>query len=42
MSGESSVVSRCVGSDGVALGVQLTGLQRSDETLNGHLQVTRG
>lgn len=42
ISGESAVVSRCIGADGVALGVQLTGLQESDETLVGHLQVTRG
>jgi hypothetical protein len=42
ISGGSAVTSRCVGADGVALGVQLTGLQASDETLTGHLQVTRG
>lgn len=41
LSDERSVVSRCVGTDGVALGVQLTGLQESDEELVGHLQVTR-
>jgi hypothetical protein len=41
-SGESAVVSRCVGTDGIALGVQLTGLQQSDEELVGHLHVTRG
>jgi hypothetical protein len=42
ISGGSAAVSRCVGADGVALGVQLTGLQESDEKLTGHLQVTRG
>ena len=42
LSGESSVTSRCVGADGVALGVQLTGLEEADEALTGHLQVTRG
>ena len=42
LSGESSVTSRCVGADGIALGVQLTGLEESDEALTGHLQVTRG
>ena len=43
MTGEQAATSRCVGADGVALGVQLTGLQeQSDEALIGHLQVTRG
>ena len=42
LSGESSVTSRCVGADGVALGVELTGLEEADEALTGHLQVTRG
>lgn len=42
LTGESSVTSRCVGTDGVALGVQLTGLQQSDTDVVGHLQVTRG
>jgi len=40
--GGSAVTSRCVGADGVAVGVQLSGLQASDEVLTGHLQVTRG
>jgi hypothetical protein len=39
---QQAVVSRCIGSDGVALGVQLTGLQESDEALTGQLRVTRG
>jgi DMSO/TMAO reductase YedYZ heme-binding membrane subunit len=42
IAGGSAVASRCIGADGVALGVQLTGLQASDETLIGHLRVTRG
>jgi len=42
LSGESSVISRCVGADGIALGVRLTGLEESDEELVGHLQVTHG
>jgi hypothetical protein len=36
------VVKQCIGADGVALGVQLTGLEESDESLTGHLHVTRG
>jgi hypothetical protein len=42
ITGGSAATSRCVGADGVAVGVQLTGLQASDEALTGHLQVTRG
>ncbi len=42
ITGEQAVASRCVGTDGVALGVQLTGLQESDEALVGHLHVARG
>jgi sulfoxide reductase heme-binding subunit YedZ len=42
ITGEQAATSRCVGTDGAALGVQLTGLQESDEALIGHLQVTRG
>jgi hypothetical protein len=42
ITGERAATSRCVGADGVALGVQLTDLQASDEALTGHLQVTRG
>ena len=42
MTDEQAATSRCVGTDGVALGVQLTGLQESDEALVGHLRVTRG
>jgi hypothetical protein len=42
IAGEQAVTSRCVGADGVALGVQLTGLREADEALTGHLQVTRG
>jgi len=42
LSGENSVTSRCVGADGVALGVRLTGLEEADEALTGHLTVTRG
>jgi hypothetical protein len=42
ISSESAVASQCIGADGVALGVQLTGLEESDESLTGHLQVTRG
>jgi hypothetical protein len=42
IAGEQAVTSRCVGADGVAVGVQLTGLQEADEALTGHLQVTRG
>lgn len=42
IAGGSAVASRCIGADGVALGVQLTGLQASDEALIGHLRVTRG
>ncbi len=41
ITGEEVIASRCVGADGVALGVQLTGLEESDEELIGHLQVTR-
>jgi DMSO/TMAO reductase YedYZ heme-binding membrane subunit len=42
VSGGSAVTSSCVGADGIAVGVQLSGLQQSDETLTGHLDVTRG
>lgn len=42
ISGDSAATSRCIGADGVALGVQLTDLQQSDEMLTGHLEVTRG
>jgi len=42
ITGGQAATSRCVGTDGVALGVQLTGLQQSDDALIGHLQVTRG
>jgi DMSO/TMAO reductase YedYZ heme-binding membrane subunit len=43
ITGQQAATSRCVGTDGVALGVQLSGLQQqSDEALIGHLQVTRG
>ncbi|MGZ6256144.1 MAG: hypothetical protein ACXWMB_03930, partial [Candidatus Limnocylindria bacterium] len=43
ITGEQAATARCVGTDGVALGVQLSGLQQqSDEALIGHLQVTRG
>lgn len=43
ITGEQAVTSRCVGTDGVALGVQLTGLQELDEeALTAHLRVTRG
>jgi hypothetical protein len=42
ITGEQAATARCVGTDGVALGVQLTGLQeQSEEALIGHLQVTR-
>jgi len=41
ISGGNAAASRCVGADGVALGVRLTDLQQSDEMLTGHLQVTR-
>jgi len=41
IAGNQAVMSRCVGADGVALGVQLTGLREADEALTGHLQVTR-
>jgi hypothetical protein len=42
ITGESAAISRCIGADGVALGVELTGLRASDAALSGHLQVTRG
>jgi hypothetical protein len=42
ITGAQAAAARCVGADGVALGVQLSGLQESEETLVGHLQVTRG
>jgi hypothetical protein len=42
ISAGSAVISSCVGADGVAVGVRLSGLQQSDETLTGHLEVTRG
>jgi len=42
VTGEQAVASRCVGADGVALGVELTNLAGDDEALTGHLRVTRG
>jgi hypothetical protein len=41
ITGEGAAVSRCIGADGVALGVRLSGLQQADEAVTGHLEVTR-
>lgn len=39
---QATLVSRCVAADGVAVGVQLSGLHQADETVIGHLSVTQG
>jgi hypothetical protein len=41
ITGQGAAVSRCIGSDGVALGVRLSGLQQADQAVTGHLEVTR-
>ena len=41
ITGEQAAISRCIGTDGVALGLKLTGLETDDEAVVGHLQVTR-
>jgi hypothetical protein len=41
ITGATAAVSRCIGADGVALGVELTDLRASDAALSGHLQGTR-